>query len=309
MKSELISEPRIKRLLTVLTVLCATPMVQPLIPFNILWMPLFWAASAIPVGALLTVSFWVGMGNYPLVARLLSGLFFAIYAALWGCVSIVLVQSQNSPNGVTLNQPLFWITQLAQFALLMLLFGGMFMVLRHWWRLERSTRDDSPTSSKAQFSILNILLLTAVAAVVMALIRVSRSTAAENIVSGTLAATALGFGVFFFNTACAAFATLSPTPTRRNCILVLSISAVLGVGISVAAGQDRAAWCLIFGGALISVIPTAVVLLSLLVVRSVGYRLIRKSAIVDDAPLADLTPMVHNNQQFGSNELSQRAIE
>jgi hypothetical protein len=279
MKSELVREPRIKLLLAALVVLCATPMIQPLIPFNVYWMPLFWAASAIPVGALLTVSFWVGMGNSPLVLRLILGLVGAIYAALWGCTSIILVQRLNSPSGVTQNQPISWIAHVSQYALLVTVFGGTFMALRRWWRLELAANVDSPSPSKAQFSILNILLLTAAVAVVMALIRVSRTTPTANIGSGMLAATVLGFGTFFFNTACAAFAALSPTPTRRNCMLVLCVSALLGFAISLASGHERVWWWLIIGGAFISVVPTAVVLMSLLVVRSAGYRLIRKSSV------------------------------
>lgn len=197
-------------------------------------MPLFWTASAIPVGALLTLSFWVGLGNPPFVGRVVLGLIGAIYAAFWWCVSTVLVQRLNSPNDVT--QTPYLMVQVAQFALLVIIFGLLFLTLRPWWKLECNSELQTP--SKAQFSILNLLMLTASTAVVMALVRASRSDPAA-LDSGMIAANVLGFGTFFFNTVCAAFAALCPTSVRRNCLLVLCTSALLGVAISLASGQDR----------------------------------------------------------------------
>jgi hypothetical protein len=202
----------------------------------------------------------------------------AAYAAVW-VVAPDLVQLHTMPNGFADVNLSFWLFQAFQQVFLVAVFGGMFMVLRIWWSLARSPGSDSQTQSKAQFSILNVLLLTAAAAVVMALIRVSRAPSGIGTDSGMVAATVLGFGIFFFNTACAAFAALSPSPVKRNCVLVLCISALLGVAISLATGQDRAAWWLIGGGVLISVITTAVVIASLLVVRSAGYRLIRRTQL------------------------------
>ena len=247
-----------------LAVLCALPLVQQIIPFNIYWLPVIWAACAFPVGALLTLSFWVGLGNSPLLSRLVLGVVGAVYTAFW----VSLIQVLEAPRHESAN---FWLTQLAQFILLVVVFGGLFMILRKWWRLALVAEPDVQSPSKSQFSVLHLLLLTAAAAVVMAMVRASR--ASDN---AMLVATVLGFSIFFFNTAAAAFAALGQSPPRTNCVLALAVAALLGVAISLASGQDRAAWWLVAGGSLISVIPTGVVITSLLVVRSIGYRLVRK---------------------------------
>ena len=81
---------------------------------------------------------------------------------------------------------------------------------------------------------------------------------------------------FFVNTACAVFATLGFGNVRRNIALVLAVAVLLGVAAAIAMRTDTVSWWLFGGSILIVVVPTLIVLVSLLVVRSCGYRLIRR---------------------------------
>ncbi len=264
----------ISRLVAFLLIACAAPLIHAVLPFNVYWMPVNWAASAVPVGAVLTLSFWVGLGNWSVLSRLIWGLLGATYAACWTSAAVLLVELVHAPSGTIENQPGLWAATVLQFAFLVAAFGAMFMVMRRWWSLEVASATDSPQASKAQFSVLNLLLLTAAAAVVMTAVRAARTNVEAGGDYQIVVATVLAFTIFFFNTACAAFAALSPSPPQRNSVLVMCVAALLGVAISLASGQDRVVWWLVAGGSLISVIPTGIVLGSLLVVRLAGYRLV-----------------------------------
>lgn len=268
---------RIRRLVATLLVLCAAPVLALLFPLNVYYMPLLWATSALPLGVIMTLSFWVGLGNRPPLARLLWGMLGAIYVAAWSVAPNLIGYALSSdPN--TLGSPQDYALGIAPYFALVAVFGGMFMLIGRYWSLTQATGEDSKSPSKSQFSVLNLLLLTTIVAVLMTLIRESRNSATSDNILAMLVTAILAFSIFFCNTACAAFAALMPTPIKRNCVLVLCISVLFGIAISLAAGHDRIGWWFVASGPLVSVMPTAVVLVSLLVVRSAGYRLVRKPA-------------------------------
>jgi len=60
---------------------------------------------------------------------------------------------------------------------------------------------------------------------------------------------------------------------------VFLVSSLLGVAIAIAMRQDEF-WWLFVGSMFIAIIPTATVVVSLLVVRSCGYRLVRRTSSI-----------------------------
>jgi hypothetical protein len=86
------------------------------------------------------------------------------------------------------------------------------------------------------------------------------------------------FTIFFINTASAAFSALRPGKVKWNVGMVVLVSALLGVAIAIAMRQDEY-WWLFVGSMFIAIIPTVTVVASLLVVRSCGVRLIRRSGV------------------------------
>ncbi len=80
----------------------------------------------------------------------------------------------------------------------------------------------------------------------------------------------------FVNTACAVPATLQAGSALRSVMMSLLVSVLLGLAVTFSLRHDSFAWWLVAGGTLIAVVPTAIVIVSLLVVRSCGFRLMRK---------------------------------
>ncbi len=254
-------------------------------------MPLMWAVYTPPAGVMLTLAFWIGLGNASLVVRLLFGVVGVIYitAATVTVDALLRLLSGSDERGEASDVVL----QAFGVAVALALFSATFMVLRRRWVLLPAFELDSPVAPKSQFSILYILLLTAGTAVVLTLIRSSRDSLGAS--GGTIAGNALGFMAFATNAVCASFAALRPAPIGRSCVLVLLVAYVLGIALSFGANYDLASWIMIAFGPVISVLPTAILLGALLVVRSTGYRLLRKSAVgtSDEQPFteAGATPL------------------
>jgi hypothetical protein len=162
--------------------------------------------------------------------------------------------------------------------------------MRRWWTLARRPDIPDTTDRGLKFSVLGLLILTSAVALVLTLVHASRAEGdrARQIEYGWpwIASNILGYGSFFVNTVCAAHAVLRPGGVRRNILLVLLISALVGLAVAFATGQSALGWSwIVIGGAAIGVVPTVVVISTLLVVRSCGYRLLRPA----DLP-SELTP-------------------
>lgn len=260
--------------------LAAAPLLSLLFTPEMHLMILMWATFAVPVGSLMALSFWVGMGRRRLVQRVFVGLAGSAYVALW--LFVLEVVLKIGAPGQQLDSGIVRYLQLSiPYVVIVVLFGGMFMIMRRRWSLEAQTAAHAPTPDGGlRFSVLNLLVISSSLAVVLTLIQASRgeSKTLMNVTTTwqTVSSNVLGFGIYFINTACAAHATLRPGNVRRNILLVLLVSTLLGVAISFATRQDLFGWTFVAGGALISVIPTAVVMITMLVVRSCGYRLVRQ---------------------------------
>jgi hypothetical protein len=88
---------------------------------------------------------------------------------------------------------------------------------------------------------------------------------------------------FLINSICAAFAALGTGQIRLRIVLVLTVASLLGIALSLAGRfdqNDMFPWWMA-PPMLMTVLSTAIVLGSLLVVRSCGYRLIPKAIAVD----------------------------
>lgn len=271
------SDPaRIRWLVSALMASCTLPLVGALVPVSIPWMPLLWATFTPPAGVMLTLSFWIGLGNAPFLARLIAGVVGAVYIFL----SLVTanVARQLLSGGRLEGNFSMYVAQAASIAATVAVLSGIFMILRRWWTLQPAIASDAATAPKSQFSILYVLLLTAAVAILLTLVRVSRDSLAASD-SSLIAVNILGIVAFAVNAVCASFAALRPMTIRRNCILVLIVAYLLGIALSFGANHDLYSWVLIAFGPIISVLPTAILLGSLLVVRSTGYRLLRKSDV------------------------------
>ncbi len=133
-----------------------------------------------------------------------------------------------------------------------------------------------------QYSILHILIVMSFVAVVLTLVRNARGADALSVwhTWQVVCMFALMIITFFINTICAAFAALRAGQVRLRILLVLIVASLLGIAVSLGARHDSLAWWLVPSAMLVTVLPTAVIVGSLLVVRSCGYRLVPKDVAV-----------------------------
>jgi hypothetical protein len=172
-----------------------------------------------------------------------------------------------------------YLTIAVAYSIVVLLFGGMFGLIGRRFKLRRvEPQAVQPDRERFQFSVLHVLLIMSVVAVVLTLLRASR----DDMDSGTSgpfrwsASESLAFIVFLLNTLCAAFATLWPTGVKRNVGLMMLVAGLLGIVLTFTMGHDQSEWWLFVGGMLMAIVPTVVEVASLLVVRSCGYRMMRR---------------------------------
>jgi hypothetical protein len=244
-------------------------------------LPLIWSLISLPFGSLMTLSVWVGLGRTRLLWRIAIGLAASFYLAVWPFVN----QSISLPASL---RPGHWfmdyLEAVAPFSIFLFLFGGVFMLIGLRFRLAHIGRDAMPPRREGfRFSMLQILVVMSIVAVVLSLVRANReSQAGSDSTWDWLIMMAFLFVMFIVNTVCAAFATLGLGSVKRNVGMVLVVSIALGIATAIAMRNDEMPW-LFFGSTLIAIVPTLTVLVSLLVVRSCGYRLIRRRS---ESPIA-----------------------
>jgi hypothetical protein len=112
------------------------------------------------------------------------------------------------------------------------------------------------------------------AAIVLGLTRMMRS--ARSVTEEQVSFTILGLMVFVTNSFCAVRATLEAGRIGLPVFLVYVLAVLLAAALGIAIQCDKFAWWVFLGCVLAMSVPTIIVILSLLVVRSCGYRLIRK---------------------------------
>jgi hypothetical protein len=271
---------RIRWLVLAHLVLASAPMLGWLLPFSMAMLPLRWALIELPLGSLMTLSFWVGLGRMRLLWRIAIGMAGGFYLSFWPFLQESLESRDASGAPIYKNVDewiMGYLQSVIQFGTLLVLFSATFMLIRRWYELALVRREFLPSHNERwQFSMLHIMVVMSVIAVVLSLLRATRQTPDQETTWGWLAINALMFVIFFVNTACAAFATLGPGQVKRNVGLVMVASILLGVTVAIAMHQDQTNWWLFLGSMTLAIIPTTIVLGSLLLARSSGFRLVRR---------------------------------
>lgn len=258
-------------------VLAAAPLLGLLLPFSMETLPILWALVSLPIGGLMTLSVWIGLGSTRLLWRVAIGLAAVFYVALFPFICDWAQFRASSPKS---EQIMAYLEAVGPMVIVLFLFGSTFMLIGHWFKLARpESQRQALRTGRFQFSMLQIMLAMSVVAIVLSLLRATRQAdRSTNSTSESFVMDAFMFVIFFVNTACAAFAALRVGKAGWNVCLVLVVSVLLGVATSLAMRYETMGWWLFVNSMFIVIIPTAMVSASLVVVRSCGYRLIRRSA-------------------------------
>jgi hypothetical protein len=238
------------------------------------WLPLMWALGGLSLGQLMLLAFWGGMGTTSAGRRLLGMVLGGVYLALWPTVGMIL--SPYTEGSIAM----FFMRSVAMNYAALVIFAGIFLLIRgRFVELRLVEHPQVFRQGRYQFSVLGLLLVTSLIAVVLGLTRAA--TAAEAAVWHELAATLLAIGAFIANMLAAPWAALMPGPVRLRVALALVIALLLGLALAFAANfrlpfPEWRTW-LITGQTLAFALPSLVVILSLLVVRWCGYRLVPRT--------------------------------
>jgi len=255
--------------------LSATPLLAGALPYYPRSEFLGFVFSAFSIGSLMLLAFWLGMGGGEFFLRLLLVGLAVLTVAFWQLFPEIVLGRSQIGGWATLE---FYAYLVAMWGLFAGLVAVAFLIARIWLIVVRPLRpDDLSRRSWIKFSMLHLLAAMSLCAVIFPLIRVARSESqgAGGLLAMTLAL-GIGYSALFANTLAAAYAALGRKPLAPRIAVSFVAAIALGLMVSFATGHDEYGWRMILSEQLIFVVSTAVIVGSLLVVRSCGYRLMRR---------------------------------
>ena len=265
--------------------------------YQMLWvssvwmMPLIWGAHSMIVGQAMLLAFWAGLGTCGRTRRIAGTVAGIVYLAFWSSAPL-LISLWIVPKISWTDWLRQFGIQLGQHGVFVLILSAVFLVMRRWFAKLDCLADpiEPPEKSRYQFSIQHLLVITTMTALFLA----SRRDKIEGLdLRLMIITTVLMIGVFLVNALYAVRMTLRRGPIRGRLFLVFLVAALLGVGLSLISGLSQLSWWLAASFALAMTVPTLVIVLSLLVVRSCGYRLVPISPVRIPGVLAgSASPMV-----------------
>lgn len=280
MHDESSARQRLKGLVVAQLFLGMAPLGTALLPIHGAWVIAgIWAISAVSLAQLMLLSFWVGMGGNAVIVRVLGGIVGTAYLTTWAIAaySVSLLDAQYD------SQPLVngFLTTFLPYAASVLLSSACFLLLRRRCTelVHFSESSAKVAHSRVRFSIFHLLILISTCSLLLSLMRIARPSyekITEHDMISFAALYILTLLVRTINSLCAAWASLSLSSPWARIIIAICIAFVLGTVEAFSLGHDVFSWWIIISACLDSVLSTAIVIASLLVVRSCGYRLIPK---------------------------------
>jgi hypothetical protein len=274
--------PGIKWLVAVQLIVGVAPLAS-LVGLNSAWLlPIWWALSALSIAQLTLLSFWVGMSERGWLTRLALAAIATAYVSYWPvmaqCISSIGTDHDLTQGLLFIEPFLFMFANYAAFVAL--ISAGFVVMRRRGMTLASGSQGIAPaTSRRSQYSVFHLLVMMSLCSLVLSLLKVSHPDE-ELARAGTVALVAsyiLVFIIFLINSVCAAWATLNPSAPWVRIAITISISWVLGIAFAIASGYGSFSWWIFLAASLIPVVSTTLVVLSLLVVRACGYRVVQKT--------------------------------
>src|SRR4051812_7502341 len=217
---------RIRWLIGTHLILAAAPLLGMLMQFDMQTLPLLWALGSLPLGGLITLSVWIGVGRMRLLWRVAIGLAAVFYLSAF---SFITHFAEVTEPLTTADWIMGYLEAAGESALLLLLLSGTFMLVGRRFKLALVEPEAGPPPGRQlQFSMFQIMILMSVVAIVLSLLRITRSVIGhEPSTWETITVYSFMFIMFLVNAACAAFAALGSRNVKRNAVLVVTVSILL----------------------------------------------------------------------------------
>ena len=265
---------RMKWLIAIQMIVGIAPLASFSLPSSTWMLPVMWALSALSLAQLMLLSVWVGMGSNKWTARLVGAVGGTAYVTIWPVLA-----EYVSPN-VMEHETSFvnaFLVMFTSYTALVLLFSGSFLLLqRRGTKLVQTCKLVAQVERpRTHYSVFHLLVLMSFCSLVFSLVKLAQPAEQTPTGLSTLALVAgfiLMMVVFLVNSICAAWATLSPMSPWPRIVLALVVSSLLGVAFAIASGNYSFSWWIFIAACLVPVVFTTIVIVSLLVVRSCGYR-------------------------------------
>lgn len=257
---------RLRLLVLAHLLISPAPAVAFLAPADIRYLPVIWLGSSVLLAQLMLLAVWLGLGRCELHWRLIATALGCAWLTTWACLPQIATQATAERwhllFGMSLGSVAVWA-------------GVFFAVRRFKADLQIATPGRQvPVETRWQFSILHLLIVTAVVAIVLGLAQGAEAGRQDSEGWGNLVASALMIVTFLINLYCAVWATLGEARIGWRLGLVVLVAVLLGVAISLPSGIQLLGWWLFAAMVVVMTAPTLIVAASLLVVRSCGYRLV-----------------------------------
>ena len=234
------------------------------------------AASSVAHAQVLLLAFWGAFGGNATIRRFAGILAGCLYVAFWSTATVWLSQ-RGMLSLMDVVQAYFGLV--LYYLIEALLLTGALLVIRRWYWQLRRIPDCATTVSPGpiRYSIYHLLVGTTILAVVFGLMRFASSASPDNRMVGHFIAQAMVLvSIRLLQVGGSAWAALGPGQVGWRSFLVAA--AVLLVHIAHASfySNPQYRWQDLAIGATYALLPVAIVIPSLLVVRSCGYRLVRR---------------------------------
>ena len=247
-----------------------------LVPAHVNYMPAMWALASLAMAQLILLSFWAGMGSQRAAVRFSAAALGSVYMAALP-IGALLLSRPSWTSRHDLYEEFFGTA--GRYCSLVLFFAAIALAARRWFVDLRLTfaAEQTVQPRHYQFSILHLLIVTSVAAVVLALMRATRADASGSPTGWRpVGGAVLMVVAFVINAICAAWAALAVGPVRMRVGLVLLVAVLLGVTLVFSGTGKALVWWHSAAFAVFLALPSAVIIASLLMVRSCGYRLVAR---------------------------------
>ncbi len=271
---------RLRVLIIVQLIFSMGPLVTAWISAQGDWiMPVMCALPAVNLSQLTLLSFWVGMGGNSVIVRALGVLVGSAYIAIWPIAAkVASLPFVNLDLWLLVSEFLIAFSASAAFVSFL---SGCFVV----WRRKCTELVHLSESSanfadlRVRYSIFHLLIFISACSLLLGLMRIARLSDETDIGNEVVPLAAFSTIMLLghvINSICASWAPLSRNPPWSRIALAVVVAFLLGAAQSFSSGLDAFSWRMVISTCLIPVLSTAIVIASLLVVRSCGYRLIPK---------------------------------
>ncbi|WP_146448592.1 hypothetical protein [Bythopirellula polymerisocia] len=252
------------------------PLAEFLFDGTIWFSPADFALGSLSIAQIMLLSFWVGMGGSKWIVRVLGAIVGTAYVTLWPVLSPYMsfpVEEYESSFSQS------FVSLFASYSAIILLLTSVFALIRRRGtkliHLSQLNVDILP--ARVRYSTFHLLILMSICSFVLSLAKLAQPPEEPTTGFSTFRIVALFLlmlVVFLINNLCAAWATLSLNSPWTRIALVLGNALLLGISFAIATGNYSFSWQMFIGVSLIPVLSTAIVIVSLLVIRSCHYRIV-----------------------------------